>query len=357
MAASRLTRPVMELHNEPLQLTAPFRISGYVFEAMPATVVTLREGDIEGRGEAAGVYYMDDRPENMLATLEALRDTIEAGISRMALREILPPGGARNALDCALWELEARRVGVPVWKLAGLADVKPLLTTFTIGADAPGTMASTAVAYPDARALKLKLTGDVDLDIERVRAVRAARTDVWLAVDANQGYEAVTLATLVPALLDAEVSLLEQPCRRGHEADIDGIDPAMQVAADESVLSLAELERMSPRFDVVNIKLDKCGGLTEGLLMAERARAMGRKVMVGNMAGTSLAMAPAFVLGQLCDVVDLDGPAMLMQDRTPGVVYADGYIDCPDTVWGGAQPPRNAATPCAAAPVVTGEPG
>lgn len=357
MAPSLSPRLVMELRIEPLQLTAPFRISGYVFEAMPAIVVTLREGDIEGRGEAAGVYYMDDRPEDMLTTLEALRDTIEGGVSRMALREILPAGGARNALDCALWELEARRAGVPVWKLAGLDAVKPLLTTFTIGADVPDAMASTAIAYPDARALKMKLTGDVELDIERVRAVRAARPDVWLAVDANQGYEAATLATLVPALLDAKVSLLEQPCRRGHEADIDGVDPAMQVAADESILSLAEMDGMSSRFDVVNIKLDKCGGLTEGLLMAERARAMGRKVMVGNMAGTSLAMAPSFVLGQLCDVVDLDGPAMLMQDRTPGVVYADGYIDCPDTVWGGPQSSRTAVTQTVAAAVKTGTNG
>lgn len=343
MASPSTPRLVMQLHNEPLPLSAPFRISGYVFDAMPATVVTLRDGDIEGRGEAAGVYYMDDRPDDMLATLEALRDTIEAGITREALRELLPPGGARNALDCALWELDARRAGVPVWKLAGLDAPKKLLTTFTLGANDPEVMASGAVAYKNARALKMKLTGEVDLDIERVRAVRKARPDAWIAVDANQGYVPDTLATLVPALLDAKVSLLEQPCRRGHEADIAGIDRAMQVAADESILSLAEMDGMSPRFDVVNIKLDKCGGLTEGLMMAARAREMGRKVMVGNMAGTSLAMAPAFVLGQHCDVVDLDGPTFLVRDRTPGVVYEDGYIDCPDEVWGGRPSPPGAS--------------
>lgn len=338
-------RLVMTLHNEPLPLSAPFRISGYVFEAMPATVVTLSDGTVEGRGEAAGVYYMDDFPKDMIVTLESHREAIESGLTREVLRELLPPGGARNAVDCALWELEARRASVPVWKLAGLSAPKPLLTTFTIGADDPGTMASRATGYAEARALKLKLTGEVELDIERVRAVRAARPDVWLAVDANQGYVADTLARLVPALLDAGVSLLEQPCRRGHEADIDGIDRAMPVAADESVLSLAEMEAMSARFDVINIKLDKCGGLTEGLLMAERARAMGRKVMVGNMAGTSLAMAPAHVLGQCCDVVDLDGPSFLVRDRTPGVIYADGYIECPDEVWGGLPQPRQAHGP------------
>lgn len=333
MTATR--RLVLELHNEPLPLSAPFRISGYVFEDMPATIVTLRDGALVGRGEAAGVYYMDDHPEGMLATLEALRDTIESGLTRDELRKLLPPGGARNALDCALWELEARRAGVPVWKLAGIEPPKPLLTTFTLGADAPALMADGARNYRDARALKMKLTGDVDLDIERVQAVRAMRPDVWLAVDANQGYVPDTLTRLVPALLDARVSLLEQPCRRGNEADVDGIDRAMPVAADESVLSLAEMDSMSPRFDMVNIKLDKCGGLTEGLMMAERARAMGRKVMVGNMAGSSLAAAPAFVLGQCCDVVDLDGPTFLVRDRDPGVVYSDGYVDCPAAVWGG----------------------
>ncbi len=232
---------------------------------MPATVVTLSDGKHEGRGEAAGVYYLNDTPDKMLATLEGLRETIEAGLTREALRDLLPPGGARNALDCALWELEARRAGVPVWKLAGLEATRPLLTTFTVGADEPAAMAAGAVAYAQARAIKMKLTGDADLDGERGRAVRAARPDVWLVVDANQGYVAETLAHLLPALHDANVSLLEQPCKRGDEAELDGIDRSIPLAADESVLSLAEMDLMGDRFDVVNIKLDKCGGLTEGL--------------------------------------------------------------------------------------------
>lgn len=334
MSSQAPPRVTLKLHNEPLPLKAPFRISGYTFEAMPATIVRLHDGTFEGRGEAAGVYYLDDKPEGMRATLEGLRDTIEAGITREALRELLPPGGARNALDCALWELEARRAGVPVWKLAGLSSTRPLLTTFTLGADDPGVMAEGAKGYAQARAIKLKLTGDADLDGERVRAVRAARPDVWIAVDANQGYVPDTLGDLLPALHDARVSLLEQPCRRGHEADLDGVDHAIPIAADESVLSLAEVDALPGRFDVVNIKLDKCGGLTEGLLMAKRAKELGMQVMVGNMAGTSWAMAPSFVLGQLCDVVDLDGPTFLKQDRTPGVVYIDGHVECPDAVWG-----------------------
>lgn len=324
----------LELHNEPLPMSAPFRIAGHVFEAMPATVVTLRDGDLSGRGEAAGVYYNNDHPEAMLATLEALRPRIEAGLDRESLRSLLPPGGARNALDCALWELESQRAGVPVWTLAGLEQVRPLLTTFTVGADAPEVMADHAAAYTQARALKLKLTGEPELDAARVRAVRARCPGAWIGVDANQGYDAANLGALLPALVEANVELLEQPCVRGRESDLEGVERPLPFAADESILDLAELEARHHHFDVVNIKLDKCGGLTEGLMMARRARELGKQVMVGNMCGTSLAAAPAFVLGQFCDVVDLDGPIFLKQDRSPSVRYEDGTIFCGDEVWG-----------------------
>ena len=333
----------LELHNEPLPMSAPFRIAGHVFEAMPATIVTLHDGDHVGRGEAAGVYYNDDHPDTMIATLEALRPRIEAGIDRASLRALLPPGGARNALDAALWELEAQRSGAPVWRLAGLDGVRPLLTTFTVGADDPGVMADRAAAYvqgpKQARAVKLKLTGDASLDAARVQAVRARCAGAWIGVDANQGYGGATLPDLIPALVQARVSLLEQPCVRGREHELDGIERVLPFAADESILDLAELEARHSRFDVINIKLDKCGGLTEGLMMARRARELGKQVMVGNMCGTSLAAAPAYVLGQFCDIVDLDGPTFLVQDRTPSVQYEDGCIRCGDEVWG----PRVAA--------------
>ena len=322
---------------EMLRLKAPFRISGYTFQEVPVALVTLRDGAWEGRGEAAGVYYLGDEPKDIVATIESQRAAIESGLTREALRDLLPPGGARNVLDCALWEVEARRARVPVSELAGITAPRPLLTTFTVGADTPPSMAESAKAYTHARAIKLKLTGEADLDIERVRAVRAARPDVWLGVDANQGYVPNTLGRLIPALVDARISLLEQPCQRGHEAELDGIEHVIPIAADESVQGLNEVEALVGRFDVVNIKLDKCGGLTEGLLISERARALGMKVMVGNMIGTSLAMAPAFVLGQHCDVVDLDGPLFLTKDRTPGVVYEDGHLRCDDSVWGFAR--------------------
>jgi len=326
----------LEVRTEQLRLAAPFRISGYVFEHTDAIVVTLRDGDHAGRGEASGVYYVGDDLAHMTAAIEAHRSAIEAGVDRVGLRDLMPPGGARNAVDCALWELEAARTGRPVWRIAGVPRPKPLVTTFTLGADAPEAMAEGARRYAEARAIKVKLTGELDLDLERVRAIRAARPDVWLGVDANQGFARPDLEALVAGLLAERVSLLEQPLARGAEADLEGFRSAIPIAADESVLSAADVPGLAGRFQTVNIKLDKCGGLTEALEMATIARRLGLGVMVGNMVGTSLAMAPAFVLGQLCDVVDLDGPTFLAEDRRPSVVYEGGLIDCPEAVWGGA---------------------
>ncbi|HWW31231.1 MAG TPA: dipeptide epimerase [Steroidobacteraceae bacterium] len=322
---------------EKLPLAAPFRISGFVFLEQEVVVVTLDDEKHRGRGEASGVYYLNDTAQAMLAALESTRHAIEAGIDHTALQSLLPSGGARNAVDCALWELDARRLGVPVWKLAGLPPPKALVTTFTLGADDPAAMAAGALKYPQARALKLKLTGDLQLDVARVRAVRAVRPEVWMGVDANQSYSIDGLDALIGALMAANVSLLEQPLKRGHEADLEGFGSRIPIAADESALGLGDLAALVGRFEVVNIKLDKCGGLTEGLAMARQARRHGLQVMVGNMVGTSLAMAPAFVLGQLCDIVDLDGPIFLTQDRTPSMSLADGTAWCGDDVWGGRE--------------------
>lgn len=327
----------LKLHVEvqKLRLSAPFRISGFVFEEQEVVVVTLDDGKHRGCGEASGVYYLGDTAQGMAVAIEAARATIERGIERTALQQLLPPGGARNAVDCALWELDAKRSGVAVWELAGLDAPKPLVTTFTLGADDPATMAAGARKYAQARSLKLKLTGDLKVDIERVRAVRAARPDVWMGVDANQGYGIEALAALIGVLESADVSLLEQPLKRGREADLAGFKSTIPIAADESVLTLPDIAGLVGRFSVVNIKLDKCGGLTEGLAMAHEARRLGLGVMVGNMVGTSLAMAPAFVLGQLCDVVDLDGPIFLAKDRTPSMTYTNGSAWSGEEVWGG----------------------
>ena len=334
MTADVRTRLKLEVSVEDWPLRWPFHIIGHVFTSSQIVVARVSDGMHTGCGEAAGVYYHGDTPAGLAAALESIRPQVEAGLTREGLAELLPPGGARNALDCALWDLEAQQTGQPVWALAGLGPPKPLLTTCTVGADEPEAMAEKALGYEGARAIKLKLLGD-GRDGERVSAVRAVCPEVFLAVDANQGFTPDSLDALWPTLLACKVELVEQPFRIGQEALLDGRDRPIPIAADESVQSLADVDGLKGRFDVVNIKLDKSGGLTEGLRMARRAKDLGLKVMVGNMTGTSLAMAPAFVLGQLCDVVDLDGPMFLSEDRSPGVVYTDGRISIPKAFWGG----------------------
>ena len=319
---------------ETYRLAAPFRISGYVFEGSDVVVVELTDGEHRGRGEAAGVYYLGDDVEQIVGQLESSREAIGSCESRDELLKLLPPGGARNAVDCAMWELEASRTGKPAHTLAGIDAPRPLVTTFTLGADDPEKMAQGARNYADARAIKIKLTGELGFDVERARAVRSARPDVWIGVDANQGFEIGELGDLVDSLAELEVGLLEQPLARGREADLEGFESSIPIAADESALTLADVPGLVGRFQVVNIKLDKCGGLTEALLIAREARRLGLGVMVGNMVGTSLAMAPAFVLGQVCDFVDLDGPTFLKQDRVPGADYSGGTIWCPEELWG-----------------------
>jgi L-Ala-D/L-Glu epimerase len=331
-----MTTLKLDVAVETLRLAQPFRISGHVFETAEVVHVTLDDGRCRGRGEAAGVYYMQDDLAHMTQALQRAKAEIEAGPTRQELRQILPPGGARAAVDAALWELEALRVGTSAWRLAGLDSVRPVRTTLTVSADTVEAMAARAVGYSSAKAIKVKLTGELELDLARVTAIRAARPDVWLGVDANQGYTIGKLPELVRGLRTQRVSLLEQPLPRGREADLQGFDSPIPIAADESVLSLAEMADVVGRFDVINIKLDKCGGLTEGLMMAEAARQLGLDVMVGTMIGTSLATAPAFILAQQCSIVDLDGPTFLVKDRSPSVVYRDGDLFAGDDVWGAA---------------------
>ncbi|AKM10894.1 dipeptide epimerase [Croceicoccus naphthovorans] len=334
-----MTDLTLTAERETLRLAAPFRISGHVFETCDVVVVTLCDGTHTGRGEGGGVYYLNDDADNMLAAIEAARPAIEAGVTRAELQDLMPAGGGRNAVDCALWDLNAKQAGVPVWQLAGIAPPQAKVTTFTLGADDPEVMAKGALAYADARAIKVKLTGDLSLDLERVRHIRAARPDVWLGVDANQGFAIDELDALVAGLVECDVALLEQPLARGRESDLDGYDSAIPIAADESALTSADIAGLAGRFSVFNIKLDKCGGLTEALKIARECREAGLGVMVGNMVGTSLAMAPGFVVAQFCDIVDLDGPTFLAQDRTPSMTYSDGLVSCGVDVWGGEELP------------------
>jgi L-Ala-D/L-Glu epimerase len=317
----------------------PFRISGHTFDGLDVVMVAAESDGLRGLGEAAGVYYRNETAAGMVEQITRVAAQNKS-IDREVLPWIMRPGGARNALDCALWDLEAKTSGQPAWKTAGLTEVHPLLTTFTLGAEAPGAMAAAAVALTQARSIKLKLLGDGG-DPERVRAVRAARPDVWLAVDANQGLNPTSYDELLPALVEARVGLLEQPFPVDREQYLDGLAAPIPIAADESVQDRSDLERVYRRCQVINIKLDKCGGLTQALLLADEARRMGFRLMVGNMVGTSLAIAPAYVLGQMCEFVDLDGPIFLSRDRTPGVAYRDGFVSCPPGVWGSAPQPQD----------------
>ncbi len=319
---------------EKWTMTAPFHITGYTFSDIETLVVRLHDGDVVGQGEGLGVYYHHDTPPRMLAQVEALREQIEAGMTRQQLQEVLPAGGARNALDCALWDFEAKRSGKPVWQLAGQQAPKPLLTTYTLGADDPAKMAAVARELAGPGALKLKLTNDA-LNAQRVQAVRAVHPQAWIMVDANQGLTRESLGRLLPALVEARVAVVEQPFPVGEEAWFDGLDSPIPLAADESVQDHDDLQKLVGRVGMINIKLDKCGGLTEALAMARQARELGFELMVGNMGGSSLSMAPGFVLGQSCAVVDLDGPMFLTADHSPSVVYEDGRIWCGEAVWGG----------------------
>jgi L-Ala-D/L-Glu epimerase len=324
----------MAVSLERWPMRAPLKIAGYTFNEFQFVVVTVFNGISVGRGEAAGVYYLGDTAASICTRLESVRATVEHGVTRAQLQSLLPPGGARNALDCALWDLESKQTARPVWQLAGLSTPAPLITTHTLSADHPDVMArGCRELYRDATAIKLKLMGD-DQDAARVQVVRAARPDVWLGVDANQSLEPATFAALLPSLLEARVELIEQPFKRGEEFRLEGLESPIPIAADESVQSLADLPGLLGRCNVINIKLDKCGGLTEALRMAREGRRLGFKIMVGNMGGTSLAMAPAALVGQYCDIVDLDGPLFLAADREHRVLYNHGRITVPPHLWG-----------------------
>ena len=333
MATTTASR-VLQVEKAAIRFAEPFRITGYVFEAMPSVVARIWERDCVGRGEAAGVYYLDDDQDRMIDAIEQVRTAIEEGMTREDLQVVLPPCGARNALDCALWELEAKLSRIPVWQLAGIPRPRPLVTTFTLPADDPSVLAAKVERLSFAKSIKLKLDGNVDLDRERMRVVRAARPDAWIGVDANQGFVPADLDALAQASREHSIALIEQPLKRGEDAALEGWRPGIPVAADESILNLAELQERARYFDVINIKLDKCGGLTEALKMARAARLFGKQLMVGNMGGSTLAMAPGFVLGQLCDVVDLDGPYGLAEDPLAKHIYSHGTIFVAESIWG-----------------------
>jgi L-Ala-D/L-Glu epimerase len=315
------------------QYASVFRIS-YRTQTHTHTVqVEIEDGPQVGRGEASGVSYHGETVDGMLDQLAAVARDVANGITRDELQRLLPPGGARNALDCALWDLEAKRAGRRVWDLLEMPAVRPLLTAYTLGLDTPEATGRAAAAVPQYALLKLKLNGEGDL--ERVAQVREARPDVELIVDANQAWSEQQLRSLAPELATLDVRLIEQPLPMDRDDALKDYRSPVPLCADESCQASESLHEVLDKYQYVNIKLDKTGGLTEAMRLALSARQQGLKLMAGCMGGSSLAMAPAFVVAQLCDVVDLDGPLLATSDMPSGVKYAGSVMGVPDpALWG-----------------------
>ena len=321
------------IHITDWQLTEPFRISGKEWVTSSCLIVLLGEDGFVGRGEAQGVFYLDETAESIFEQAHAVAAEIRKGISRQELQDLLPAGGARNAIDCAMWDLECKKTGKTIWQLTGI-DPKPVTTVYTIGLeDSPEAMAAKAAAAANAPILKIKLSDH--MPYEKLAAIRAARPDAELVVDANQGWSFELMKEVLPKLVDLNLAMLEQPLPRGGDDMLEGFKSPITLAADESCLHTGELETAARRYSMINIKLDKTGGLTEGLRLAYAAKEKGCKLMVGNMLGTSLSMAPSFVVAQLCDFVDIDGPLLLKYDYPYALKYNKGVVKGFDPeLWG-----------------------
>ena len=296
-------------------------------------VATLEEDGAVGRGECVPYPRYGESVPQVVAAIEAAREAIEAGLGRDGIAAQVEPWAARNALDCALWDLEAKRSGAPAWKLAGLAEPGALVTAFTLSLDTPAAMAQAARRASARPLLKLKLGREGDA--ERLRAIRQAAPASRLIVDANEGWTAAELPAMLAVCAETGVELVEQPLPASDDGALRGLKRAVKVCADESAHGRAGLGGLAGKYDAINIKLDKTGGLTEALALARAARAAGLEVMVGCMLATSLAMAPAKLVAQEAAVVDLDGPLLLQRDRVPGIAYEGSVMrPAPPELWG-----------------------
>ncbi|OJJ18734.1 dipeptide epimerase [marine bacterium AO1-C] len=300
----------------------PFVITGRTMTQSEFLLVTITENGFTGRGESAGVFYLDDRGEKMRQRAQTMIAEIEKGATREDLLELMPSGGARNAIDCALWDLEAKKAGKTIWELLDLTP-HPVTTVNTISINTPEHMAAKAKALNTPK-IKVKLNGETPL--ERITAICEARPDAEIVVDANQGWTFEQLVTLAPKFKELGVKMIEQPLPRGKDEALDNYSSPIALCGDESCLDTSELAQAAGRYQMINIKLDKTGGLTEALRLAQAAKAKGLQLMVGNMVGTSLAMAPGFVIAQYCDFVDLDGPMFLTKDRPHAMTFEQGQI-------------------------------
>ena len=295
-------------------------------------VVAIGDGAATGRGEGTAIYYRGESAETVLAQVEGVAAAVADGASRADLLDLLPPGAARNAVDAALWDLEAKAGGVPVWQTLGLPRPQPMLTAYTISLDEPGAMEVAARAVAARELLKVKLSGEGDL--ERVAAVRRGAPDARLIVDANEAWGQQDIERLAAGMERLQVELIEQPVPAGQDHLLDGVRSAVPLCADESVHDRASLDAVIGRYRFINIKLDKAGGLTEALALVHAAKQRGIGVMTGCMLSTSLGIAPAFYVAMQGLYADLDGP-LLIEDRAGGMRFAGSDVWPPEReLWG-----------------------
>ncbi len=311
-----------------------FRISRDSYTGVDVVVCEIEDGRRRGRGEARPYARYGETVDGVRAVIESAALAVAGGLDRDALRRTLDAGAARNAIDAALIDLEAKLAGIRAWELLGLPAPIPVATAFTLGIDAPAAMGSAARREAHRPFLKLKLAGD-DLDAARVAAVREAAPAARLIVDANEAIPPASLAARLAEFAALDVALVEQPLDARDDALLGTIDRPIPICADESFHGRADVERIRARYDAVNVKLDKTGGLTEAIEVVRAARDAGLRVMLGCMMGTSLAMAPACLLAGHADFVDLDGPLLLERDRDPGIAYVGPTVGVPPReLWG-----------------------
>jgi len=314
---------------ESFPIRGSFTISRGSKTSADVVLVEARDGAAAGRGECVPYPRYDETVPGAIAEIEKL----PPGLDRGRLRSAMKAGAARNAVDCALWDLEAKRTGKPAWKLAGLPEPKPVVTAYTLSLDMADAMGRAAAEHAHRPLLKLKLAGEGD--IPRVEAVRRNAPKSRLIVDANEGWKPEMLPDYLEAMARLGVELIEQPLPAGKDDVLQGLKRDVTICADESCHGIDSLAGLKGRYDAVNIKLDKTGGLTEALAVAREAERLGFKIMIGCMLATSLAMAPALLVAQLADFVDLDGPLLLAKDRPDGIDYRDGMAFPPRAaLWG-----------------------
>ena len=322
----------IEAKEEVWPLKEVFRISRGSRSESRVVVVTVSDGQHMGRGECVPIARYNQTTASVLAQIESIKSAKD--LDRQKLQQLLPAGAARNALDCALWDLEAKRSGKRAWELANIPIVPEVETSFTISLDAPDKMATAAKSAANSPLLKLKLGGD-DLDLARVEAVYEAAPAARLLIDANESWSPEHYRKIAPALKELGVELIEQPFPANADEVLETLDHPVPVCADESCHTTADLPRLRNRYEMVNVKLDKTGGLTEALRLTERARESGFKLLIGCMVCTSLGIAPARLLPSATDYVDLDGPLLLARDRDHGLGYENGRIGLPSRqLWG-----------------------